>query len=90
MPHATAEHVGGPGIEVDRDVVVAGAGDGGKAAAEVIVEIKILALLEVVWLQFWPGNAVQGELANVGSVDIPADEIPAVVAAEDGVWMDMA
>lgn len=90
VPEAAAEHVGGPGVKFDDDVVVALAFQHGEAAAEVLVEVKAAELLEFVGDKDRAADAGEDEAAEVGAGFVVGDQVPEIFVAGEVVGMDMA
>ena len=90
MPEAVAEHVGGPGIELDDDFVVAVAFEHGEAAAEVVVEVELAVGFEFIADEDGAADSAKDEGAEVRAGEVEGDEVPEVFVAGEVIGLDGA
>ena len=88
VPAAVADFVGGPGIELNEDVVVFSAFEDVEAATKEFGGIEVFGFGEFFGGELGSGEAVECEGAEVAFGGVPGEEVPEVVDAGEVVGMD--
>ena len=90
VPAAVADFVGGPGVELNEDVVVFAAFEDVEAAAEEFGGIEVFGFGEFFGGELGSGEAVKRKGAEVAFGGVPGEEVPEVVDAGEVVGVDRA
>ena len=88
MPLPAPQLVGGPGVEFDDDFIIPLALHHAEAGAQIFIGIEGGWLFKSLIGEDRRTDATESEGADVGSISIVAEEIPAILAAGEVVGVD--